>query len=88
MFLNIGYTKTISAALLNEFHATANRFFEQSTPGSHPPTPSALGIQINSDLPYAPPIINLFDSGLNLGFNENVPRKKADNTYAVTDSIS
>jgi outer membrane receptor protein involved in Fe transport len=88
MFLNIGYTKTISAALLNEFHATAARFFEQSTPGSHPPTPSALGIQINSDLPYAPPIINLFDSGLNLGFNENVPRKKADNTYAVTDSIS
>ena len=88
MFLNIGYTKTVSASLLNEFHATAARYFNQSTPASHPPTPSALGIQINSDLPYAPPIINLFDSGLNLGFNENVPRKKADNTYALSDSIA
>jgi len=87
-FLNIGYTKTISASLLNEFHATAARFFQQSTPASHPPNPSALGMQINSDLPYAPPIINLFDSGLNLGFNENVPRKKADNTYAVSDSLA
>ncbi len=87
-FLNIGYTKTISASLLNEFHATAARFFQKSAPGSHPPNPSALGIQINSDLPYAPPIINLFDSGLNLGFNENVPRKKADNTYAVSDSLA
>jgi len=87
-FLNVGYTKTISAALLNEFHATAVRYFNQSTAASHPPNPAALGIQINSDLPYAPPIINLFDSGLNLGFNENVPRKKADNTYAVSDSIA
>lgn len=87
-FLNIGYTKTFSAALLNEFHATAARYFNKSAAASHPPTPSGLGIQINSDLPYAPPIINLFDSGLNLGFNENVPRKKADNTYAVSDSLT
>jgi outer membrane receptor protein involved in Fe transport len=87
-FLNIGYTKTFSTALLNEFHATAARYFNKSAAGSHPPTPTALGIQINSDLPYAPPIINFFDSGLNLGFNENVPRKKADNTYAVSDSLT
>jgi outer membrane receptor protein involved in Fe transport len=87
-FLNIGYTKTLSAALLNELHVTAARYFNKSAAASHPPTPSALGIQINSDLPYAPPIINLFDSGLNLGFNENVPRKKADNTYAVSDSLA
>jgi outer membrane receptor protein involved in Fe transport len=87
-FLNIGYTKTISTALLNEFHATAARYFNKSAALSHPPTPSRLGIQINSDLPYAPPIINLFDSGLNLGFNENVPRKKADNTYALSDSLT
>ncbi|MBV9483970.1 MAG: TonB-dependent receptor [Acidobacteria bacterium] len=87
-FANIGYTKTISPKLVNELHITAERYHTQSIPGSHPPTPAQLGIAINSDLPYAPPIINLFDSGLNLGFNENVPRNKADNTYAVADSLS
>jgi outer membrane receptor protein involved in Fe transport len=88
MFLNIGYTKTFTPALLNEFHATAARYFNKSAPASHPPTPSALGMQISSDLAYAPPIVNLFDSGLNLGFNENVPRKKADNTYAWSDALT
>jgi hypothetical protein len=87
-FLNVGYTKSISQALLNEFHATAERYFNHDTPGKKLPGPSALGVNINSDLESGPPIINLFDSGLNLGFNENVPRKKADNTYAVSDSLT
>ena len=87
-FVNIGYTKAISLSLLNELHLTAERFFDQAQPDSKPPDPAQLGVTINSDLPYGPPIINLFDSGLNLGFNENVPRKKADNTYAVADTLS
>ena len=88
LFANIGYTKTISASLVNEVHITGERYYNHSSPGSKPPGPSQLGVTINSDLPYAPPIINLFDSGLNLGFNENVPRKKADNTYGVADTLS
>jgi Carboxypeptidase regulatory-like domain/TonB-dependent Receptor Plug Domain len=87
-FLNVGYTRTISGALLNEFHATAERYFNHDTPGKTLPGPTTLGVTINSDLQSGPPIINLFDSGLNLGFNENVPRKKADNTYAFSDNLT
>ncbi|HLV88546.1 MAG TPA: carboxypeptidase regulatory-like domain-containing protein [Candidatus Sulfotelmatobacter sp.] len=87
-FLNIGYTRTVSQAVLNEFHATAERYFNHDTTGKTLPGPSALGVSINSDLESGPPIINLFSSGLNLGFNENVPRKKADNTYALSDTIT
>jgi len=87
-FLNIGYTKSITQSLLNEFHATAERYFNHDVPGKTLPGPNALGVTINSDLQTGPPIINLFSSGLNLGFNENVPRKKADNTYALSDSLT
>lgn len=87
-FLNIGYTKSLTQSLLNEFHATAERYFNHDTPGKTLPGPSALNVNINSDLESGPPIINLFSTGLNLGFNENVPRKKADNTYAVSDALT
>ena len=87
-FLNIGYTKSITPALLNEFHATAERYFNHDTPGRTLPGPNALGVNINSDLQTGPPIINLFSTGQNLGFNENVPRKKADNTFAFSDALT
>lgn len=87
-FLNVGYTKSLTQSLLNEFHATAERYFNHDTPGKTLPGPNALGVNINSDLQTGPPIINLFSTGLNLGFNENVPRKKADNTYAFSDALT
>ncbi len=87
-FVNLGYTRTFSAALLNEAHLTAQRFYQTSDPGSHPPTPSQLGVSINSDLPFAPPIITLGTSNLVLGFDPNLPRTKADNTYAISDTLT
>lgn len=87
-FANVGYTKTFSAALLNEAHLTAQRFYQTAQAGSHPPTPSELGITINSDLPFAPPIVQLESSNLVLGFDPNLPRTKADNTYAVSDTLT
>jgi hypothetical protein len=87
-FLNLGYTKTFSPLLLNEAHATAERFYQTSAAGSHPPTPSALGISINSDLAFAPPIVQLLSSNLVLGFDPNLPRTKADNTYAISDTLT
>ena len=87
-FLNLGYTKTFSAALLNEAHATAERFYQTSSAGSHPPAPAALGVNINSDLAFAPPIIQLLSSNLVLGFDPNLPRKKADDTYAISDTLT
>jgi outer membrane receptor protein involved in Fe transport len=87
-FLNLAYTKTFSPALLNEAHATANRFYQTSSAGSHPPNPAALGVNINSDLPFAPPIIQLLSSNLVLGFDPNLPRTKADNTYGISDTLT
>ena len=87
-FLNLAYTKTFSTALLNEAHATAERFFQTASAGSHPPNPAALGVNINSDLAFAPPIIQLLSSNLVLGFDPNLPRTKADNTYALSDTLT
>ncbi len=87
-FLNLAYTKTFSPALLNEAHATANRFYQTASAGSQPPDPAALGVNINSDLPFAPPIIQLLSSNLVLGFDPNLPRKKADDTYGISDTLT
>ncbi|HEX2665531.1 MAG TPA: TonB-dependent receptor [Candidatus Acidoferrum sp.] len=85
-FGNIGYTKTISATKLNEFHATAQRWYATTVPGSHPPVPSALGVNIQSDDAFGPPDV-YFNSGLSIGFDPNVSWK-ADNTYALTDTFT
>ena len=85
-FANIGYTKTISPTTLNEFHATGQRWSNTAVPTSHPPLPSALGININSDAALGPPNV-YFNSGLSIGFDPNV-NWKADNTYALTDTLT
>jgi len=85
-FANIGYTKTFSAATLNEFHVTGQRWSNNTIPTSHPPLPSALGININSDAALGPPNV-YFNSGLSIGFDPNV-NWKADNTYALTDTLT
>jgi hypothetical protein len=87
-FLNLAYTRTFSTALLNEAHATANRFYQTASAGSRPPNPAALGVNINSDLPFAPPIIQLLSSNLVLGFDPNLPRTKADDTYGISDTLT
>jgi hypothetical protein len=85
-FANIGYTKTISPTLLNEFHITGQRWHATAVPASHPPLPSALGITINSDDALGPPNL-YFNSGLSVGFDPNVSWK-SDNTYALTDTFT
>jgi hypothetical protein len=85
-FANIGYTKTISANLVNEFHATGQRWYATTVPASHPPVPSALGVSIQSDDILGPPNL-YFNSGLSIGFDPNV-NWKADNTYAFTDTFT
>jgi outer membrane receptor protein involved in Fe transport len=85
-FTNIGYTKTFSSALLNEFHATGQRWYETAVPASHPPAVAALGVNIQSDDPFGPPNL-YFNSGLSIGFDPNV-HWKADNTYAFTDTLT
>ena len=85
-FANIGYTKTISPTTVNELHVTGQRWYETVVPGSQQPTPAALGVNIQSDDPFGPPQV-YFNSGMIIGFDPNV-HWKADNTYAITDTLS
>jgi Carboxypeptidase regulatory-like domain/TonB-dependent Receptor Plug Domain/TonB dependent receptor len=85
-FANIGYTKTFSSTMLNEFHATGQRWYQTTVPASHPPALAALGINVNSDDPFGPPQVS-FNSGMLIGFDPNV-HWKSDNTYAFTDTLT
>jgi outer membrane receptor protein involved in Fe transport len=85
-FGNIAYTKTISLSTLNEVLITAQRFQQTALPTSHLPTPTQLGVNIQSDDPFGPPSLS-FASGMNVGFNPNVAWK-ADNNYAFSDTLT
>jgi len=85
-FGNIGYVKTISASTLNEFHVTAQRWYQTAIPSSHPPNLAQLGIMVQSDDPFGPASLS-FASGMNVGFDPNV-HWKADNNYAISDTLS
>jgi outer membrane receptor protein involved in Fe transport len=85
-FGNIAYTKTISPSMLNEFHVTAQRWYQTTIPASHPPSIAQLGVNVQSDDPFGPASLS-FASGMNIGFDPNV-HWKADNTYALTDTLT
>jgi outer membrane receptor protein involved in Fe transport len=85
-FGNIAYTKTISPTTLNEFHVTAQRWYQTTFASSHPPTNSQLGINVNSDDPFGPASLS-FASGMTVGFDPNV-HWKADNNYAISDALT
>ncbi len=88
----IGYTRTISPTLLNEFHITAQRDSNRlNVPGRTLPGPSGsggLGINITPDQTTGPPQILLNISGAQIGFNINGPANYADTTYVFSDTIT
>jgi len=85
-FANIAYTKTISASMVNEFHATGQRWYQTTVPASHPPALAQLGIHVQSDDPFGPASLS-FASGMNIGFDPNV-HWKADNNYSFSDTLT
>jgi Carboxypeptidase regulatory-like domain len=85
---NLAWTRTISPTTLNEARFVVERYYSTSTPTSHPPSGSTLGVVINSDDYFGPPQLSFDDSGLQIGFNPNVPRLKADTTFAYSDMFS
>jgi len=87
-FLNIGYTKTFSATLFNEFHFNTQRLNTlQAVPATKLPTASQLGMNIPSDAATGPPILD-FISGMVLGFSGQGPSNLVANTFAWSDSLS
>jgi outer membrane receptor protein involved in Fe transport len=88
-FLNIGYTKTFSPTLLNDFRFTASRNFNnQAIPSKKLPIPSALGITgITPDNATGPTRLD-FSSGLAVGFSLQGPTTLIDNTFAWQDTFT
>lgn len=85
--LNLDYTKTITPFLLNDAHATAERLAFSNVILNDTPKPRDLGVNINVDRAYGPPILT-FTSGMTVSYNANWPSTKADNTYALSDVVT
>lgn len=84
----VTYTRTFSAALLNELHFSAQRnYFTQDFPSQTYPSPSSLGFGVTPDKVLGPPDLD-FDVGLSLGLSVQGPTFFASNAYGVTDTVS
>ena len=87
-FLNIGYTRTFSPTVLNEFHAIAQRHNSaHDTPIVKLPVGADLGFGIVSDLAIGPPSM-YFDNGLIFGTDYQGPAILIGNTFAFSDALS
>ena len=87
-FLNMGYTRTFSPRILNEFRITAQRHNRDfGIPTTKLPTAGDLGFGIVSDSPTGPPSM-FFDNGLIFGTDYQGPAFEIGNTFAYTDTLT
>jgi Carboxypeptidase regulatory-like domain len=84
-FLNLGWTRTISPTKLNVARVVVERLNYAGVPTSAPPSGSTLGVNINSDDYFGPQDISWDSAGIQIGFNPNIPDKKADTTFGFSD---
>ena len=85
----VTYNHTFTPSLLNEFRITAQRSnVDQYLPAQTLPNPNQLGINIISDDPHGPTLLNFEGSGLNVGFSPTGPTNIINNTYALYDNLS
>ncbi len=88
-FLNVAYTRTFSANVLNELRLTAQRQnFTQYKPLKQLPTAADLGIAVTPDDPNGPPSLSFWDSGLTVGFSYRGPTIMVNNTFGYSDTLS
>jgi len=89
MYATIGYTKSFSAAIINEFHFTAQHDKNSlNFPAANLPGPSQLGVNVTPDSTTGPTQILFDQSGTDLGFNINGPAIYADTTYVYADTLA
>jgi outer membrane receptor protein involved in Fe transport len=85
----ITYNHTFAPALLNEFRVTAQRSnVNQYLPSRKLPNPNDLGINIVSDDPHGPTLLNFNGNQLYVGYSPNGPTNLINNTYALYDNVS
>lgn len=88
-FGSVGYTRTFSPTMLNEFRFTAARRYSlQDQPVTKMAGPADFGIQINPDIAVGPPYLSFWDSGLSTGFGVNGPTYYKDNTFTFNDTLT
>jgi hypothetical protein len=89
-FANVGYTRTFTPNLINEFRATTQRNnILQFLPQSSLPGPAALGFaNITPDETTGPPILSFDSSGLTVGFNPDGPSSLIQNAFVYSDTIT
>lgn len=86
-FGTVGYTRTFSPRVLNDFRFTAQRITsDQNNPARKLPGAPELGFEIRPDRASGPPI--LFFNGLTVGFNNNGPAQLVNNTYIYQDTLT
>jgi Carboxypeptidase regulatory-like domain len=87
-FVNLGYTRIFSPALLNEFHFVAHRSnYLLDEPVNRLLTGPDLDIGITPDLATGPTNI-VFDNGFAIGLAEDGPSRFVENTFSWTDTVS
>ncbi|MBZ5669160.1 MAG: TonB-dependent receptor [Acidobacteriia bacterium] len=87
-FLNLAWSRSFSATLLNEARFTAQRInIAQAIPATSLPTPSQLGIGITPDQSTGPTIIGFY-RGLTLGFSPQGPTTEINNTFGISDTLT
>ncbi len=86
-FGSIGYTKSITPTILNDFRFSAQRNNGfQAVPAVTLPGPQALGIGLTPDAVTGPPIMSL--ASMTVGFSPQGPTNLIDNTYTWSDTLS
>ncbi len=87
-FVNLAWSRSFSANLLNEARFTAQRInIAQAFPAKSLPTPGQLGIGITPDQSTGPTIIGFY-RGLTLGFSPQGPTTEINNTFAASDTLT
>jgi hypothetical protein len=88
-YLNLGYTRTFSPTMLNEFRATANRAVSnQALRGLKLPDPTQLGIGITPDALTGPTRLSLASMGVVIGFSNQGPTTIVDDDFSYSDNFT
>ena len=85
---NLAWTRTMSSSMVNVARMVVERLNYAGTPTSTPPSGSTLGVNIKSDDYFGPQDISWDSAGMQIGFNPNIPDKKADTTFSFDEMFT
>jgi len=91
-FVNLGYTRTISADMLNELRFSTQRAFQlQGVPVGPNAQVGAKSLgftNLTPDNPTGPPVFDIDNLGTSIGYTYAGPSTLANNTFGVSDTFT